>query len=80
MVMFGWGLVKKRSWARDGSILLMLFGLIYAFYQYWFLGAHLLGVPAIIVILGILLFDKNHSQSSQDANETSNLTSTMDTI
>ena len=76
----GWGLVKKRRWARGGSILLMLFGFIFVFYQYWFLGTHLIGVPVIIVILGILFFSKNQSQSTLESDETSTLTSTMDTI
>ena len=80
MVIAGWGLIKKKSWARGSSILLMLFVLIYAFYQYWFLGTNLLGVPAIIFILGILIFDKNQSQSIIESEEMTPLTSKMDTI
>lgn len=69
MVILGFGLADKKNWARYGAVLFMIVSMIVALVSIWFLEivSDSVSITVIIIILGILIFDKTRSPLSKES-------------
>lgn len=80
MIILGYGLIKKYSWARNGLIIYLLLSIIFVAFQYPLFGINPAGVSVTIIIIGILLFSTNRISSKEESDKSTVQPSTMGPI